>query len=213
MYATRSNNHISNKGHVDTIIEKHPEFFEPISARYPKFDVMMARLLVNSFGFAVGKIDASVKLVDFKDHHSETVAKSVATLLRKRKTVEVALDAWRKQFTQMNIMYDEVEGFALFMDFIASSLLRNSMYGTVYRVSIGAVSSTVDAATDIYVIFTYYETDALVGRANTLLAMICMNMFFQLIAVRHQHKKKSTAVKSKELLITLLFLRPAVDAF
>jgi len=95
----KSTDHNSNLLHVRTFISTHEEFFEPISARYPKFDVMLARLLVNSFGFAVGKIDASVRLIDFKDRHSETVAKSVATLLRKRKTAEVALDAWRKQFT------------------------------------------------------------------------------------------------------------------
>jgi len=82
LYATRSHSYTSNIAHVNTIMEKHPEFFEPIVARYPKFDVMMARLFVNSFGFGVGKIDASVKLIDFKDHHSEIVAKSVATLLR-----------------------------------------------------------------------------------------------------------------------------------
>jgi len=79
-------------------MSKHPEFFEQINSRFPKFDVMMARLLVNSFGFGVGKIDASVTLVDFKEHHSETVAKSVATLLRKRKTAGVVNDAWRKQY-------------------------------------------------------------------------------------------------------------------
>ena len=113
----------------------------------------------------------------------------------------------------MNILYDELEGFEQFMDAIASNLLRDSMYGTVHRVSIGAVSSAVDAATDIYVIFTYYETAALVGRAHTLLAMICMNIFLQIYVAWMQYKKKSITVKLREVLITLLFLRPAVDAY
>jgi len=94
LYGIRSKNHRSNLLHVRTIMEKHPEFFEPIIARYPKFDVMMARLLVNSFGFGVGRIAPLVKLVDFKDHHSETVAKSVATLLQKRKTAGLLSMLW-----------------------------------------------------------------------------------------------------------------------
>ena len=38
---------------------------------------------------------------------------------------------------------------------ISRNLLRDSMYGMVYRVAFGAVTSTFDAITDIYVVFTY----------------------------------------------------------
>ena len=87
------------------------------------------------------------------------------------------------------------------------------MYGMVLRVSIGAVSSTLDAITDIYVIFTYYKTDALKARANLLIAMICLNILLQISVGYVQYKKKSITVQLQELLITLLFLRPAVDAY
>jgi len=99
------------------------------------------------------------------------------------------------------------------MHVIASNLLRNSIYGTVYRVIIGAITSTTDVATDLYVLFTYYNSDALVNRANTLLAMICLSMFCQILVGWGQYRKKSINVKLRELLITLLFLRPAVDAY
>jgi len=46
---------------------------------------------------------------------------------------------------------------------IANNTLRDSAYGTAYRVAVGAALSTIDLATDIYVITTYYESDALVG--------------------------------------------------
>ena len=88
--------------------------------------------------------------------------------------------------------------------------MKDSIYGTAFRVSIGAALSTIDAATDIYVIATYYESDALVGQARALLAMISTNL---VITGYGQYQKKSLAIKLREMLITLSFLRPAFDAY
>ena len=95
---------------------------------------------------------------------------------------------------------------------IANNLLRDNTFGMMFRVSIGAILSTVDAATDIFVISTYYN-DGLHGKANAMLVMITSNMVIQLLFVLAQYKKKSWRVKAKEMLISLFFLRPAVDAF
>ena len=95
---------------------------------------------------------------------------------------------------------------------IANNLLRDNKFGMMFRVSVGAFLSTVDAATDIFVISTYYK-DGLHGKANAMLAMITINMVVQLLLVLVQYKKKSWRVKDKEMLISLFFLRPAVDAF
>ena len=82
----------------------------------------------------------------------------------------------------------------------------------VFRVSVGAFLSTVDAVTDIYVISTYYGSAELVGQATAMLVMIAMNMVLQIAIVVAQYKKKSWKVKLREALICLFFLRPAVDA-
>ena len=95
---------------------------------------------------------------------------------------------------------------------IANNLLRDNKFGMVFRVSVGALLSTVDAATDIFVISTYYK-DGLHGKANAMLAMITINMVLQLLLVLAQYKKKSWQVKATEMLVSLFFLRPAVDAF
>jgi len=42
----------------------------------------------------------------------------------------------------------------------------------VYRVMIGAVLSTIDAMTDIYVVTTYFGSDELADQAKAMLAMI-----------------------------------------
>ena len=55
---------------------------------------------------------------------------------------------------------------------MANNKLRDNIYGMMFRVCVGALLSTIDAATDIYVITTYYESEELRGQANALLAMI-----------------------------------------
>ena len=83
----------------------------------------------------------------------------------------------------------------------------------IWRVSVGAALSMLDAATDIFVIVSYYSTEGLRGRANAMLAMIATNMGIQILVVLGQYKKKSWKVKVKEVLICLFFLRPALDAY
>jgi len=110
-------------------------------------------------------------------------------------------------------LFEEVIRYEEFMVTLANNLLKDSIWDMVYRVSVGAALSTIDTATDIYVITTYYESPELIGQANVLISMISANIFVQLVIVIGNYKNKSTAVKLKEMLITLLFLRPAVDAY
>ncbi len=67
--------------------------------------------------------------------------------------------------------------------------------------------------TDIYVIATYYQSDELVWQAHAVLAMLTTNLVFQIGLVLTFYQKKSWGAKLKEALITLLFIRPAVDAY
>ena len=90
---------------------------------------------------------------------------------------------------------------------------RDSIYGMVWRVSVGAALSMLDAVTDIFVIVSYYKIEGLRGQANAMLAMIATNMGIQILFVLAVYKKKSWGVKVKEVLICLFFLRPAVDAY
>ena len=91
-------------------------------------------------------------------------------------------------------------------------LVRCSIYGMVWRVGVGALLSSVDAATDIYVVGTYYSV-GLNMQASAMLGMISANLVIQLLTVLAVYQKKRWTVKLKEVMITLLFLRPVVDAY
>ena len=95
---------------------------------------------------------------------------------------------------------------------IAQNLVRDSMWGVVYRVSAGVAFSTTDAATDVYTILVY-KAAGLSGRATALALMMGLNMFFQLVTVWFQYKKKPRKKRLYECLVCLFFLRPAVDAY
>jgi len=151
--------------------------------------------------------------MDWGDGECRLVGCSLSTFIRKRKTGAVAIDAWRLNYTQLDVLFKEVVGFEEFMVVIANNLMRDSIYGTVLRVTVGAVLSTTDAVTDIYVIATYYKSEELVGQANAMLAMLFGNLFVQLLTVYLQYRRKSWSVIGKEALITMTFLRPAVDAY
>jgi len=72
--------------------------------------------------------------------------------------------------------------------------------------------TTVDTITDVYMIYLY-KVNGLHSNANTMIAMISINVVIQLLTIPAQYKKKSWTTKLKEGLITVLFLRPFVDAW
>ena len=72
--------------------------------------------------------------------------------------------------------------------------------------------TTVDTMTDVYMIYLY-KVNGLHGNANTMIAMIASNTVFQLILVLVTYKKKGWRTVLKEWLVTLLFMRPFVDAW
>ena len=212
IYEDRVADHIENVAHVHSIFEEEKELFSSIVERCPGFVTILSFILENKF-HRVREVDKKLSLTDWGDEECRLVGCSLSTFIRKRKTGAVAIDAWRLNYAQLDVLFKEVVGFEEFMVVIANNLMRDSIYGTVFRVTVGAVLSTTDAVTDIYVISTYYEEEELVGQANALLAMLLGNIFVQLITVYSQYRRKSWLVIGKEALITVSFLRPAVDAY
>jgi len=79
---------------------------------------------------------------------------SVAAFLRNFQTGEAALEAWKLHYVQLTPLLNEIEGFSPFMLVLFNNLQRDSIYGMVFRVTVGALLSTIDATTDIYTFYT-----------------------------------------------------------
>ena len=211
IYESKSNDRFSNVTHTRGIFEENEEMFAPLLDRCPSFAIILSFILENKFGFRVKDVDLTLHMTDWGEEECKRVGRSLATFIRKRKTGETAVVSWKVHYVKLSVLFDEVVGFEEFMIVIANSLLRDSIYGTVLRVSVGAALSMVDAVTDIYVIRKYYQSEELYGQANAMLAMLLGNISVQLLTVFGQYRGNNK--KIKEAVITILLLRPAVDAY
>ena len=212
--AMRSNNHRSNYIHVKRIFDEREELVRELMELCPSFGMILAFILEHRFGYRVRKVDDRLEIAHWGQEECKRVGCSLATFLRKRKTGDVAVAAWRLHYPALNVLFDEVEGFEAFMLVIANNTLRDSIYGMVLRVSVGAFLSILDATTDIYVVATYYSSGTLIGQAEAMLAMILANLSLQVLYIYSlQYGKKSWRVKLREAAISLSFLRPAIDAY
>jgi len=203
----------TNLTHIKEVMSKYPDDFSPILELCPKFDVVLAHMFVFRLGVKVEDVDWTSDMKDWDEEDCRRVGRSMATIMRMVQTGLMAVDAWKKHYVQLHHLFDEVVGFEDFIVVITNNLLRDNKFGMMFRVGIGAALSMSDAATDIYVISTYYGKEELVGQANVFLAMISLNMFVQLLFVKANYQRSGWREMLREFLITLMFLRPAVDAY
>ena len=153
IYEAKSNNYKSNFIHVKRIFADNEELFAPLVEHCPVFKIILSHVLVDKFGFRVQKVDWKSDMKDWSEEDCRRVGCSFATFLRKRKTGDAAVGAWRLHYAQLNILFKEVVGFEEFITLIANKTLRDSVYGTVYRVGVGALFSIVDAGKDLLIYF------------------------------------------------------------
>jgi len=213
IYELRTNKVESNIIHIKEVMSKYPDEFAPIIALCPKFDIILAHMLVFRLGVRVQEVDWTSDMKDWNEEDCRRVGRAMATFIRMVQTGLMAVDAWRRHYVQLSNLFDEIEGFEDFMIAISKNLLRDNKFGMIFRVGIGAALSMSDAATDIYVISTYYGKEELVGQANVFLAMIILNIFVQMVVVKANYQQSGWRQMLREFLITLMFLRPAVDAY
>ena len=214
VYELKTSKYGSNLALITLLFAKHEHevLLAPLLTRCPKFSCIIAEMFVNKLRFLAKEVDYQSKMEDWGEEECRKVGMSMSPYLKDTQTGEAALHGWKLNYPQIETLFDEIDGFEAFMLVITNNLLRDSNYGMIFRVATGAALSTIDAMTDIYIIRTYYKTEGLQGQGNALLAMVSINMLIQLLFVLAQYKKKSRKKKMLEMMICLLFLRPAVDA-
>ena len=184
-----------------------------VSTHHHGLTIILAHMLILRFGFSVQNVSWTSEMVDWSAEDNQRVGRSMSYFSRMTEQGDAAVGSWRSNFPQLGVLF-EVEGFEDFMNVIASNLLRDNKFGLIFRVASGAFLSTLDAVTDVYTISTYYQSEELAGQATSLLVMVSLSMFLQLfIVIFVQYRKKSKMAKLREVSITNLFLRLAVDAY
>ena len=195
--------------HVDALIKSN-DLANSLVELCPQIALIISHVCIVRIGFRAEAVQGS--LVEWGDSEARKVGRSMSTFVRYSTTPQMAVDAWRRNYPQLDVLFTGVVGFEEFMVIIATHILKNHKVGLYGRVIVGAILSTLDGATDIFMITTYYSS-GLRGRATALVTMVGLSMIYQLVIAWSQYQKHSRLVKLKEILITLFFLRPAVDAY
>lgn len=169
--------------HINSVITANPSQFAPILSRCPLFPTVLSHSTLHRFGYRVQQLPDNSNLLTLTLEDARLLGRSMQTLIRMRKTGETAVDAWRRNYAHvLSPLFEDVVGFEEFMVEVATILMRDNIYGMASRVALGAILSSLDAATDIYTIVSYFKK-GLRSEATLLLVMCASNLVIQILIV------------------------------
>ena len=215
----RSNNGNSNATHVRRIFKENAKFLSPLTAVFPNIRFLITSVLTNSgtirqkrpSGKAKVAISSVQNLQNLTQEEALVLGRKFRRHLLNNKEMETAVEAYRLANPLLQPIFDKCPFFGAMLSKIAGKLLTSSSMGLAKRVGLGAALSITDLFSDIMVVLDYYKTGK-TKAANALLAMIGINIFFQLVLVYSQNRKRTRLTILKEAVIALSGLKPAFDA-
>jgi len=212
----RSNSQPSNLSHVNRVFTDNATLLAPLESVCPKIKILLSHLLTNLTTVKQKKARVSAgseatRLHELTDAEAEVLGKSFKKFLLGNKEVATAVHAWQLDNPILVPLFAE-GAFEPIIIGVAKDLMVASTLGLAKRVVLGAGLSIMDMITDIFVIRDYLRIGDTTS-AHTLMAMIGLSIFVQLIIAYVQNRKKSKWVILRELLIVLSLLKPAVDAY
>jgi hypothetical protein len=101
------------------------------------------------------------------------------------------------------------------MHAISAEMRKAVPFGVQVRAYLGASVSAADTTSDAIMIHQFYKAGD-TGIANSLFAMVCANLAFQMIVVwiqTHNLKKRRRRAMLLEFLSVVTFIKPGVDAY
>jgi len=134
VYSTRTNNVATNRASIHKIVDKYPVFFDQILERDPHFVEMLAHMHVLRFGIIVLEVSWIKEMQNWDAEDNRRVGRAMAPIMRMVQTSDATVDAWRSNYPQLDLLFDEVDGFNEFMLVIVSGLLRDNKFGMLFRV-------------------------------------------------------------------------------
>jgi hypothetical protein len=151
-------------------------------------------------------------LDEITDQDAVVLAKGLITIILSNTTSETAVDHWINQNSALGEFEAIYPWSRPFFIELSQHSLNTSNFGVVMRVSVGAALSTVDLASDLYVTYTFLNSDALLGYGQLNASLIGLTMGLQIFVAYGQNKTKLREFL-KDVVIIASGLKPAYDAF
>ena len=178
-------------------------------AKHPWLRVLLHEISLNRVK-AAHTVDTA--LADMNDQDAIKLAKGLSTIILSTTEASTAVDHWIAQNTALEEFEENYEWMRPFFVEIAQYNLNTSNLGLKLRVFEGALLSTIDLITDIYMTVQFFNTEGQegYGRMNTWL--IGLTMLCQVVAAYAQNSKKPSMFL-KDAICVLTGFKPALDAY
>ncbi|GMH96532.1 hypothetical protein TrVE_jg14448 [Triparma verrucosa] len=131
-------------------------------------------------------------LSDMKDNDAINLAKGLSTIILTNTEASAAVDHWIAQNFALEEFEKEYEWMRPFFVEIAQYNLNTSNLGLRLRVFAGALLSTVDLITDVYMTIKFFITDGQEGFGRVTAWLIGLTIFFQILVGYANNSKKLT---------------------
>ncbi len=200
-----------HKAKVDSLFAFSPQF-QTLENEYIFFKPMLVQVLNNELWPARYVMKP---LGELEEKDGDKIGRGLASCLATNTTAEAAVDEWMLQYPSLVELEATHDWFRPLMVDISKSLLRTAPYGAVLRTFIAACLSLLDMVTDLYVGVEMAMSTSSEQRAlgYTLITMVLLCIFACTFIVLVQNRKQKKRVMIQEILLVVLGLKPAADAY
>jgi hypothetical protein len=142
----------------------------------------------------------------------KTIGEGLALTLITNTTLESAIGEWVNRYPSLGELERRYGWFRPMMITLGKRVLKETHRRANGKLYIGATLSLLDTFFDIYMVIKF-GNEGEWGYALFILATVLMNLLAQMFIVYIQNSKMGTKRLVREAVITVLALKPAVDAF
>ncbi|GMI41364.1 hypothetical protein TrCOL_g8199 [Triparma columacea] len=190
-----------------TVMMEKNRALREFHGKYKAFAPMLMNILRNQLATPC-KVDKP--LADITEADGRRIGKTMSSLIIGNLTAAAAVDEFILTFPSMRELDERYSFFRPFLEVVARKKLATADLGLKFRVFLGTSFSLLDMGSDIFIITELFATGENI-KARAILCMIVLNIILQLVVVFFQRRKRPK-VMAKEMLLTILCLKPAQDA-
>ena len=196
------------KAHVEDVCNDSAALREVVK-HYPWFLTLLKRARICNFSL---NSTVSTKLECLEEMEAKVIGNNLMPCLKTRKVAIAGVDAWRLQNRAVGELFKEFPWLQGTFERLGEGVVKSAPWGMMFRVLLGATTSTFDLATDYYVTYMFWS-DGKEGYFKASLASLAVSLFLQTLIITISYQNLGLKRVFKELLPILLGVRPGYEAY
>ena len=165
--------------HVEEVIIKS-KALSAVRNKYPWIVILMQRARE---GALATNHSVSTKLSCVREEEARIIGNNLMPALKRNKTVAAGIDQWRRQNRAVDELFVEFPWMKGLFLALGQGVVNTAPWGMMWRVFIGALLSTIDLITDIFITYTFWKEDKIIFFKCSA-AMLVSSMFLMVRCMR-----------------------------